>query len=529
MNASGDYGTKRSSYTGVHRRTTTETDWFTPSYPPGQLSAVAVEDRPRPEAPEALTAVHASEAGQTGQISGWRAVSGGAPAAWRSVSPWSVSTQDVLDVLGPDADEVLTTAQLDVDQLLVMINAETTLLPRIDEELEQLLAEEEARQAAAIELDEPRPAEQASPLERAAKRWKKRFLKAAVGAILLSATGGGAMALAMDKDVNVDIDGHDQHIRTYDGTVGAVLASQGITPGAHDAVSPSPTASVADGGTISVERGRLLHVTVDGVEQDHWTRATTVGDALGQLGVNTAGAFVSSGPDAQIPLSGTTIEIRTPKTVTLIDGANASRQVTTTDATVGDLLGDQHIALGRNDSVIPGINDKITAGMQIMVSRTGVTVVNVTQSIPAPVQTIQDPTVDEGTITVQNPGTPGQEVITYRITSINGQQANKEQIGVQVITPPVPKVVREGTKPTDAIWDQIAHCESSGNWSDNTGNGYYGGLQFNIPTWLSNGGGQYAPRADLATKSEQIAIADRVRAARGLEPWQCAYMLGLIH
>ena len=74
----------------------------------------------------------------------------------------------------------------------------------------------------------------------------------------------------------------------------------------------------------------------------------------------------------------------------------------------------------------------------------------------------------------------------------------------------MPKVVVEGTKPTDAVWEKIAQCESSGNWQANTGNGYYGGLQFNQPTWLSNGGGQYAPRADLATKSEQIAIADRV-------------------
>ena len=446
------------------------------------------------------------------------------------MSPWSVTTRDVLDVLGPDADDVLSTAQLDLDQLLGMLNAETALLPRIDEELEQLLAEEEARQAVAVEADEePEPAEQNGPLERAAKRWKRRFLKAAVGAILLSATGGGAMALAMDKNVNVDVDGHSEHIRTYQSTVGAVLTSQGINPGMHDAVSPSPSAAISDGGTVSVQRGRLIHLTIDGVEQDHWTRATTVAGALKEWNAPLTGSWVSMAGNAQIPLAGASIEVRTAKTVTLIDGSNAPRQVTTTDATVGDLLSDQKIPLGRNDSVNPGLNDRITANMQIMVSRTGVTVVNVTQTIPAPVQTIEDPTLDEGTITVKNPGTPGQEVITYRITSVNGQQSKKDQIAVQIITPAVPKVVVEGTKPTDAVWEKIAQCESSGNWQANTGNGYYGGLQFNQPTWLSNGGGQYAPRADLATKSEQIAIADRVRAARGLEPWQCAYMLGLVH
>jgi hypothetical protein len=59
----------------------------------------------------------------------------------------------------------------------------------------------------------------------------------------------------------------------------------------------------------------------------------------------------------------------------------------------------------------------------------------------------------------------------------------------------------------DTIWDRIARCESGGNWAINTGNGYYGGLQFTSSTWLSAGGGQYAPRADLATREQQIAVA----------------------
>lgn len=59
-------------------------------------------------------------------------------------------------------------------------------------------------------------------------------------------------------------------------------------------------------------------------------------------------------------------------------------------------------------------------------------------------------------------------------------------------------------------WDRIAACESGGNWSINTGNGYYGGLQFSQSTWIGAGGGQYAPRADLATREQQIAVASRL-------------------
>jgi hypothetical protein len=73
-------------------------------------------------------------------------------------------------------------------------------------------------------------------------------------------------------------------------------------------------------------------------------------------------------------------------------------------------------------------------------------------------------------------------------------------------------------------WDAVARCESGGNWHINTGNGFYGGLQFDYGTWLSNGGGAYASRADLASREQQIDIANRVFAARGRSPWPvCGY------
>jgi hypothetical protein len=72
---------------------------------------------------------------------------------------------------------------------------------------------------------------------------------------------------------------------------------------------------------------------------------------------------------------------------------------------------------------------------------------------------------------------------------------------------------------TDGEWDQVARCESGGNWAINTGNGYQGGLQFNRGTWASHGGGQFAPSANLATKEQQIAIAERVLATQGRGAW----------
>jgi LysM repeat protein len=68
-------------------------------------------------------------------------------------------------------------------------------------------------------------------------------------------------------------------------------------------------------------------------------------------------------------------------------------------------------------------------------------------------------------------------------------------------------------------WSAIAACESGGNWSANTGNGFYGGLQFSEQTWLGYGGGQYASSANLATAAQQIAVAERVLAGQGIGAW----------
>ncbi|MGW7609209.1 transglycosylase family protein [Streptomyces sp. NPDC054766] len=69
------------------------------------------------------------------------------------------------------------------------------------------------------------------------------------------------------------------------------------------------------------------------------------------------------------------------------------------------------------------------------------------------------------------------------------------------------------------VWDRIAQCESGGNWHINTGNGYYGGLQFSAGTWRAYGGTAYAPTADQASRSAQIAVASRVQSAQGWGAW----------
>jgi LysM repeat protein len=119
---------------------------------------------------------------------------------------------------------------------------------------------------------------------------------------------------------------------------------------------------------------------------------------------------------------------------------------------------------------------------------------------------------------------------TVRIPAADEQLPNRPLPQAQpvaaVVTPaPAPSVVStpKASQPTvtysapaanyatgNTSWDRIAQCEASGNWAANTGNGYYGGLQFTQATWAGAGGLQYAPRADLATREQQIAIASKL-------------------
>jgi len=81
---------------------------------------------------------------------------------------------------------------------------------------------------------------------------------------------------------------------------------------------------------------------------------------------------------------------------------------------------------------------------------------------------------------------------------------------------------------SDTAWDKVAQCESGGNWADDTGNGYYGGLQFSASTWHSFGGDRYAALANEASRGEQIDVANNVLAAQGWGAWPvCSRVAGV--
>lgn len=145
------------------------------------------------------------------------------------------------------------------------------------------------------------------------------------------------------------------------------------------------------------------------------------------------------------------------------------------------------------------------------------------------------PAVDGAAVTVR----PGDTVSalaraagvsTRAMLEVNGLDADDLIFPGQVLRLPTGAVVTTpvGTAAVRSVWDDLAGCESSERWDVNTGNGYFGGLQFKQSTWEAFGGLGYATRADLATRDEQIAVATKTQAVQGWQAWPaCSRKLGL--
>jgi uncharacterized protein YabE (DUF348 family) len=269
-----------------------------------------------------------------------------------------------------------------------------------------------------------------------------------------------------------------------------------------------------------------LQISLDGHDPKQvWTTASTVDEALAQLAMtDTAPAAASRG--SRVPLAGMTLPVVSAKTVQINDGG-AVRTVHLPAPNVGGLLSATGSPLLESDQVVPSATSPIVDGMQIQVTRNRIQ--RVTERIPLQPnrRRIEDPEMNTSRQVVEDPGSPGTQDVTFAVATVNGVETGRLPIANTVIAPAREAVVRVGTKPgTDvpavsngSIWDAIAGCEAGGNWAINTGNGYYGGVQFDQGTWERNGGLRFAPRADLATREEQIAIAEVTRAHQGWGAW----------
>jgi hypothetical protein len=191
------------------------------------------------------------------------------------------------------------------------------------------------------------------------------------------------------------------------------------------------------------------------------------------------------------------------------------------------VVGARGVPRGPPAGLCPGGATDVVSGLRIVVERVVIKHVSTHRPIAYAVLKHDDPAAYQGVTNVVRSGVRGSRRIVWAIVYVNGKRTGRHVVSRIVVKTPRTEVEQVGTKhrptpppSTNGLdWDAVAACESGGNWQINTGNGYYGGLQFDIGTWLSNGGGAYASRPDLASRDEQIAVADRLYAVAGSSPW----------
>ena len=351
-------------------------------------------------------------------------------------------------------------------------------------------------------------------------------MRLTVGALLVTLAGSGAIALDSCKTVTLDVDGTTMTVTTMKSRVGDIVEENGFEVGERDELSPAARAYVGEDATIVLRRSRPLQISLDGRDPHQvWTTAATVDAALAQLSMNdTAPAAASRA--SRVPLAGMALPVVSAKTVEIDDGG-ALRTVRLAAPDVAALLASAGVPLEQRDTSVPPPSTPVSDGMRVTVTRTHVKKVTERLPLEAPTKRVEDPEINAGRQVIDDPGASGEQEVVFAVATVNGAETGRLPVASTVIAPAREAVVRVGTKPGTAVpevgngarWDAIARCESSGNWAINTGNGYFGGLQFDQNTWERNGGLRYAERADLATREEQIAIAEVTRARQGWGAW----------
>ncbi|RIQ27118.1 resuscitation-promoting factor [Jiangella rhizosphaerae] len=367
----------------------------------------------------------------------------------------------------------------------------------------------------------------------------------AINATVVTAlVGGGVAYITLDNAVALTVDGKTETVHTFGGSVEDVLDERNIEVGARDEVIPSLDSEIEDGTEITVRYARQVTVTVDGEEREIWTTALSVDEALGDLNIRAEGADLSVDRSQAIGRGGIDFEVRTPKEIT-VTADGATNPVTTTALTVSEALTDAGITVGDLDLVEPALDTALADSLAVTVRRVTVETATVTEAVPFEVTEQEDDSLEKGTESVETEGKEGTVERVVQNTYIDGELSSQEVLSETIVAAPVDQVVLIGTKeppPPPAedessggdsgddvdggVWDRLAQCESGGNWSINTGNGYYGGLQFSLSTWRAFGGSGY-PHEN--SKAEQIRIAEKVRDNRGgYGDWPaCARSLGL--
>lgn len=366
----------------------------------------------------------------------------------------------------------------------------------------------------------------------------------------------GSVSHVAHHTVNAVVDGEKVSRGTFAQTVEGALHDLGEEVHPGDLVIPAPDTKLDKSTKIVFQKQRSFNLKVINPPKKRITKLmaaaeknpkltvqktasnvllvklkTTnyvIDEALKEIpGLEDYGVKASLG--SRIPDMGMTTEAIAPRLINLQDFGKKSARIWVGAFTVREALAKLGTPIRDTDEVTPAPDTPLTHKMRIKVIRHGDMIKNRPLTLKPKEKRIPDPSKLEGIRTVLKKGIPGKANVKERIIfDKRGKVVKRVVLQKDILYQAQPATVKVGTKPISAVWQQLAQCESGGNWGTNTGNGYYGGLQFSQGTWAAHGGGEFAPRADLASPGEQITVAERVRSSQGWGAWPaCTSGMGL--
>jgi uncharacterized protein YabE (DUF348 family) len=197
--------------------------------------------------------------------------------------------------------------------------------------------------------------------------------------------------------------------------------------------------------------------------------------------------------------------------------------------TVGEFFEEKGVVLQEHDFANLPLGTKLSAGLRIKLTRVGYIVRAEEEVVPRPIRIIWDTSQPPDYERIQQEGRDGLKITTYKVKLHNGQIADKSVLQTVVLTQALEQVVVRGSYASGDVWAALRQCEAGGDYSRNSGNGYYGAYQFSPGTWTG-----YAPDPykyilpHQAPPSIQDEAARLLQAARGWQPWPgCRAKLGL--
>ncbi|PUB22275.1 uncharacterized protein YabE (DUF348 family) [Promicromonospora sp. AC04] len=391
------------------------------------------------------------------------------------------------------------------------------------------------------------------------RRHHRAALLAGAAAIAVAGAGGITAYASAHKTITLDVDGKVTTVETFQGDVADLLADHGVEVTDRDSVTPGTDGTLRDGGMVVVRYGHQVTIQADGERRTTWVAALDADQALATLSGRSGDvALVPSRSGGRVTLP---MRLDADGPVNLVVGGETQR-VADGAANLDELLAANDVTVDADDRVTVERGQPVSPGapsVTVVVKQVQTSVERTFTRLSFDTTRAEDPDRFEDLDPyVATEGAVGKRVTSWDVTRVDGRIVDREKRATAIERRPVDEVIMYGTKArpepepapepepepaapeqaeepepapetgsvvTGGVWASLAECESGGDPTTNTGNGYYGLYQFSQPTWEAMGGSGLPSDASAA---EQTMRAQALQQQSGWGQWPgCAAALGL--